>query len=46
MIVDNRPGAGGQIGADAVKKSRPDGYALYLSNIGSHGINESLYTKL
>src|SRR5205085_7156636 len=36
----------GQIGADAVKKARPDGYTVYVSNIGSHAINETLYTKL
>jgi tripartite-type tricarboxylate transporter receptor subunit TctC len=46
IVVDNKPGAGGQIGADAVKRANADGYTLYLANIGSHAINESLYDKL
>ena len=46
VIIDNRPGAAGMIGAEVVKKSKPDGYTLYVSNIGSHGINETLYSKL
>lgn len=46
IVVDNRPGGGGQIGADLVKRAAPDGYTLYLASIGSHAINESLYDKL
>src|SRR5215510_961344 len=39
-------GLGRQIGADVVKGAKPDGHTLYLANIGSHGINQSLYSKL
>jgi tripartite-type tricarboxylate transporter receptor subunit TctC len=46
VVVDNRGGGGGQIGAGAVKASQPDGQTLFLANIGTHAINQSLYSKL
>ncbi|RJF99622.1 tripartite tricarboxylate transporter substrate binding protein [Noviherbaspirillum saxi] len=46
VIVDNRPGAGGNIGSEIVAKSPADGYTLLMGTVGTHSINQSLYTKL
>ena len=46
FVVDNRGGAGGNIGADMVAKSANDGYTLLMGTVGTHGINKSLYTSL
>ncbi|MBM3406941.1 MAG: tripartite tricarboxylate transporter substrate binding protein [Betaproteobacteria bacterium] len=46
IIVDNRPGAGGNIGADFVAKSAPDGYTLVMGTVGTHAINGGLYAKM
>ncbi len=46
VVVDNRPGAGGNIGSDLVAKSPPDGYTLLMGTVGTHAINPSLYSKM
>ncbi|MFT5934629.1 MAG: tripartite-type tricarboxylate transporter receptor subunit TctC [Hydrogenophaga sp.] len=46
FIVENKGGAGGNIGADAVAKSPGDGYTILMGTVGTHGINKSLYSKL
>jgi len=46
VVVDNKPGAGGNIGADFVAKSAGDGYTLVLGTVGTHSINGSLYEKM
>jgi tripartite-type tricarboxylate transporter receptor subunit TctC len=46
VVVENKGGAAGQIGADMVAKAKPDGYTLLLGNIGTQAINPSLYPKM
>ncbi|HJV10936.1 MAG TPA: tripartite tricarboxylate transporter substrate binding protein [Burkholderiales bacterium] len=46
VVIENRTGAGGNIGAEAVAKSPPDGYTLNMSAIGPHAVNVSLFSKL
>jgi tripartite-type tricarboxylate transporter receptor subunit TctC len=46
VLVENKAGAGGVIGADAVAKSAPDGYTLLLGTIASHAINPALQPKM
>src|SRR5579872_4494526 len=46
VIVDNKAGAGGNVGTDVVAKSKPDGYTLLLGTAATHGINVSLYQHL
>jgi tripartite-type tricarboxylate transporter receptor subunit TctC len=46
FIIDNRGGAGGNIGTDAVAKAAPDGYTLVMGTVGTHAINPSLYARM
>ncbi len=45
VIVENKPGAGGNLGSDYVAKSAPDGYTLLMATASSHGANPNLYKK-
>ena len=46
FVIDNRTGAGGNVGADIVAKSPADGYTLLMGTVGTHGINRALYEKM
>jgi tripartite-type tricarboxylate transporter receptor subunit TctC len=46
FIVDNRAGAGGNVGAEIVARAPNDGYTLLMGTVGTHGINRALYPKL
>jgi tripartite-type tricarboxylate transporter receptor subunit TctC len=46
VLVDNKPGAGGTIGADIAAKAPPDGYTLFMATIATHGIAPAIYPRL
>ncbi|MDF1484839.1 tripartite tricarboxylate transporter substrate binding protein [Ramlibacter sp. H39-3-26] len=46
VVVDNRAGAGGNIGGQLVARAAPDGYTLFMGTVGTHAINQSLYKKM
>lgn len=46
VIIENRPGAGGNIGGQLAAKANPDGHTLFMGAVGTHAINPSLYKKM
>ncbi len=46
LVIDNRPGAGGVLGAELAAKAVPDGYTLFLGGVGSHAVNPNLNDSL
>ncbi len=46
VVIDNKPGAGGNIGSDIVAKSPGDGHTLVMGTVGTHSINGALYEKM
>src|SRR2546427_12602289 len=46
VVIDNRPGAGGSVGAELAAKAPADGHTLFLAGVGSHAVNPNLHGKL
>lgn len=46
VVIDNRGGAGGGVGSEAVARAAPDGYTLLMGTIGTHSINPAVYAKI
>src|SRR6266850_8405924 len=46
VVIDNRPGAGGSVGAELAAKAPPDGHTLFLAGVGSHAVNPNLHARL
>jgi tripartite-type tricarboxylate transporter receptor subunit TctC len=46
VVVENKPGAGGNLGADAVAEAAPDGHTIVMGTVGTHAINGSLYASM
>jgi tripartite-type tricarboxylate transporter receptor subunit TctC len=46
VVIENKPGAGGNIGGDQAAKSAPDGYTLFVGTVGTNAINKALYSKM
>jgi tripartite-type tricarboxylate transporter receptor subunit TctC len=46
VVIENRTGAGGNIGADMVAKAAPDGYTLGIGSLGTHAVNVTLFSKM
>src|SRR3954470_9254610 len=46
LVIDNRPGAGGAVGAELAAKAPPDGYTLFLAGVGSHAVNPNVQATL